>query len=871
MQSYLIEDAMQKVWCDPHRDNQNILHPKRITQGAGALTSARIFGRQLPLPTRNERYQVYQFAQITPGLLGLLENWPSWAAEKWFSLEEAMNALPLYANAYNNRGVNIPRKNSYFMLTREKCLVFAVWCDPRLNVNWASEDVFFRLYNSAYLFSKNTDDKPYMQVRTYEVTVASMITQIRQDYLVMKARPGQTRVFVNGWWVDDASTKTIKPSDIVELVYDSTVKRVVNWQIKNLKSFQSKMDQKLKYILHYNKSTKVDQIEFFDDIDIYIHYKVPGGNDVGYYYHKNKADAMRMLTHRDYSLTGDYVTYVINQIANDLGIEGANYLNFEIQMSVRKTDLNRPLINDPNKIFELYRLTDQRILMAMSGVDSLVPPWWASNLEESGYSLFMGTFRPDIDILKTEGAYGYYYSAQVLGQSSHRVQFDNGVRLVQLPIAAAEGATIYEYDNRGILLGTYLHTNRDIVWQPRSLNTEKVEVILGKGSDRPGVVYGKTNLVVKPNNSFRVYHCRYDYSVNPAKPDGNWKDITGDATLYKVQNGKVVWIAPDTDQYLMVKTDLDFTSYKFTAVPRHGNLLFTLNEVSDQGSGFVTRGMQVPGRDLQIWLNGRNLVYGIDYVVKFPYVLITNYTAFAQPVKNTPQSVEVRSIGFCGTDMQFVPPKRTGFVSLGTIGRDGGYDIHQDKVMHLSIGGTYCLPNEVSFFEDLPPWQMNSPLNGLPYQITDMIVPLQGFVETNTYELYDKAKFIDDMVASYMTTYFPWPATLPKSEADSRYRITSPFICNMVDMCLSGEIVFDDWVTPSDTEVRQICKPYEPLLAFDPISLENRLPDAYVNITPTRYAAPPTVTRAQYRFLERVVALYGEGLVGLNNFVKFSV
>lgn len=870
MQEYIISDAKQKVWCDPHRDNQNVLWPERVTQGAGALISAFVLGRQLPLPTRNRRYQVYQFGQLTPALLGLIENWPSWATEKWFTFEQAMNELPLYVNIYNTKGVNIPRKNSYFMLTREKCLVFAVFCDLRLPVKWGTDDIFFRLYNSSYLRSVNSAIPPYYEVQTFEVPNVAALTQIVNVWNVLKARPGQARTFVNGWWVSEPNGKTVKPGDIVELVYDCTVKRIVNWTVKNLKMFTSELDNKLKYILHYNKSTKVDQIEFYDDIDIYIHFKTPEGNDVGYYYHKNQQDAMRMLTHRDYSLTADYVTYIINAIADDLGIVGADYQEFEVQMSVRRTDLDRPLINDPNKIFEMYRLSDQRILMAMSGVDSLVPPWWASNLEKSGYSLFMGMLRPDIDIKAVEAAYGYYYSAQVLGMSPLPVTTETSARLVQLPIEASKSCTVYEYNNDGTLLGTYLHTSGDIIYRPVNETTARVEAIMGKGSDRLGVVYGRTDLPIKPLNSFRVYHCRYDYSVTPAVPDLKWTDITGDETLYKVEDGKVVWIAPDTDQYLCVRTDLDFLSYKFTATPRRGNVLFMLSETSDMGDGFVNGPLQIPGGDLQIWLEGRNLVYGIDYVVKFPYVCINNYNAFAQPVKDTPQRVEIRVTGFC-KDMQFIPPKRTGFVSLGTIGRDGGYDIHKDKVMHLSIGGSVVGPEDVSFFEDLPPWQIHSPINGMPYQIVDMIVPLQNFVESGTYEMLKPAQHIDEMVASYMTTYFPWPTSVPISEADARYRLTSPFIGNMVDMCLTNEISFEDWVTPTDDQVRQICKPYEPLLVFDPLSQENHISDNYVNITPTRYARPPTVTRAQYRFLERVVELYGNGLVGLNNFVKFTV
>lgn len=872
MQEYLIEDAVHKVWCNPYQDNQHVLKPEKVTTGAGALNTAFALGRQIPLPIRNYRTQMYQVGQYSPSLLGLLERWPSWSAEKWFSLEEAMNQLPLYANAYNNKGANIPRANVYFMMTREKCLMFAVLCDPRIQVDYGNEPVFFRVYTSAYLKgSYRTGSAPFIEVKSTVVNTNAEIAAQVSEFASMKARPGLCEAFVNGWWVAELNGLTVKLGDIVELVYDATVKRVVNWKIRNLKPFTSTLDTKFKYILHYSKSTTVTQIEFYDDIDIYIHYKTDQFGDRGRYYHKNLPDAMRMLTHRDYSITTDYVNYVAAGIAQDLGLEASDYLEFEINMKVRRNDFNRPLIKDPNKIFELYKLSDTRILMAMSGVNSVVPPWYAANLEASAYCRFMGALNDEIDIKLVQDAYGYDYTSQVLGNSPLPVVKPNLVRVVQLPYGLASGATMYELDANGSLLGSYLHNTNDNDYEPRTASCTSVEAIMGLGTHRPDIQYGENNLAITPNCDYRLYRCRKNFDVTPPTPDFKWEDITGDATLYKVEDGKVVWISPENDQFLMLKTNSNFLSYSFSAVATEGLMLFELTEISTLLGVTEERPMMVPGGDLQIWLNGRNLVMGIDYIVQFPYICINNYNFFLQPTNTVKQFVTIRSTGFCTKDLQFHKPKAVGFVENGAISKDGKYDIHDDKVMHISVNGMVRSPNQVKFYEDKPTWEPNSPVNGTPYQVVNMAVPLRSFTEAGTYPLLDKARAVDAMAEAYMKLYYAWPTNEPISVALERWKLVSPFFSHLIELCVTKQLVFQDFDDLSATRVREICKPYESLMQFDPVYIDNNLPTTYVNIVPHHRASVINVTRPQYRFLQMAVELYGQGLVGLNNFVTFTI
>ena len=190
--------------------------------------------------------------------------------------------------------------------------------------------------------------------------------------------------------------------------------------------------------------------------------------------------------------------------------------------------------------------------------------------------------------------------------------------------------------------------------------------------------------------------------------------------------------------------------------------------------------------------------------------------------------------------------------------------------MHISVAGGVYAKDEVTFFEDNPQWDPRSPYNGTPYQINDIIVPLKDFVNEDTYNLLDDALVVDKLVESYMSQYYPKPTDQPVSSATNRWRLTSPFISKLVDLCVSNSITFEDSDEVTDQRVLQICKPYEVLLTYDPINEEHALPDRFVNITPTRYNSAVGVSRAQYRFLQAVVRLYADNKVGLNNFITFT-
>lgn len=875
MHEYLIQQAREQIWCNPIQDNQLIFKPHRLTEDGGILVTMQFLERSLMLPDTKNRWHVFQVGRITPQLVGLIENDPSWIRERWYTIEDAMNQLPLYANIHDEKGINIPRRHTHFMFTREKCLIFAIRSDNRLKLNLTTDNIYIRLYSSAFLKTTLvTAPRPFVEVKTYEPVTNNQLIQMEREFAAAKTRRGHTEAFVNGNLVSDLNTRTVKVGDVVEWVQEVSVKRIVRWKVRSLKPFTSELDDKNKLILHYPKASTSTAIDFQDDIDIYITAKDRHGNSVGRYYVRNQMDSMRMLTHRDYAIVADYVEYISRRLAEDIGEPNLDLLDFEVVAKIREGGYNRSLINDSSRIQDLYKLSDTRIIMAMSGVDSVPPVWHAASLEKSAYTEVMRLLETEITVEDAEKAYGYNTMARMIASTPTKMGMISNMPSARLAYGLCADSTVYEYDEFGKLLGSYRHTTNDDTYEARNPNCRLIEPLMGEGTNKPSVYFGVNNLPLAPNCSFRLYHCQYDFTFNPPKPTERWVDITDRKDLYEVRNGKIVWISEETDQYLMLRTDEKFLAYSFQARQVNGVFMFVLNEYHNRtGQPLTQRPVPVPGADLQVWLNGKNLVQGIDYTVVWPNICINNYKFFNQPAQTALQDIHVRMIGFSDSDMKLPLPGDFGFVENGALSNEDPFRYHlrDERIQHISVDGGVMHRSDVRFAETATNWAPTSLANGTPYQVSDVIVPLRAFTETDTYELIKTSKQIDEEVRAYLQLYGPKPANQPVSVMPERWRLTSPFFSHLVDLCVQDVFGFLDTDRFYEEDIRRICKPYEVLLQYDPILPDNFLSESYVNVTPTRLPQSVTVRRVCYRFLHEVEKVYGQGRIGLNNFVKFNI
>ena len=66
MSHYLVDHALQNVWCAPRQDDQVILKMTRLTQKLGAFNNVKVIWDDIPLPERGPRFHVYRSGRTCP-------------------------------------------------------------------------------------------------------------------------------------------------------------------------------------------------------------------------------------------------------------------------------------------------------------------------------------------------------------------------------------------------------------------------------------------------------------------------------------------------------------------------------------------------------------------------------------------------------------------------------------------------------------------------------------------------------------------------------------------------------------------------------------------------------------------------------------
>jgi len=861
MFSFLRDHASKNVWCSPEQDNQVILAAQRITRPGGELISFPIMTRRIELPTKDRRYHIFQVGQAHPSVLGLLPRFPNWTKASWKKFSDTVEKLPLFCDLYTDTGVHLALHRAYYMYTDDRALIFAIDLTGKSPIDYQRDQIYLRLYTNAF-FESNQGAALVNKTQTGGLTIqrSSDILAIQTQVIQKRLLPGQVFCFINGHLVDEINLFTAKIGDVVEYIYDASIKRIVDLKVESLKTFTSTLDSSYKYLLHYPK-TGEDMIDYVDDIDVYV-LKKDGARFKGQYLHRNKEDALRMVTHRDYSVPVDTFEHIARSLAELTSLQPLDLREFYIRLYIRNSGLKRPLVYDHQRIFELYKLDDNDVVNAMVGVDAVIPEWTATQLEDSAYTELMRTPYNEINIDLIERAYGYNAITKIIGDTPTKTRLFNGVQIIELPIGLYEKSTVYEYDANGVLLEYHQHM-LGTVYSARNSQTRIVEGVAGLGSNEPSVIYGLDNINLPSTYSYRVYMC---YLVD-GLPNNDWRDIT-DSNLYHVVDDVLIWNNLETEQYLMVRTDEKFLTYTLELHAVAGTYYFDLTETVDG----LERVMTVPMGDLDIWLNGKALIQGLDYVVDFPRVMIFNKAYLRQPAGSSSQTIVVRFTGFCDENLKMRQPEDYGFIEHGVLSNDSEFDIRDDKVLRITVRGDVKHRSDLKFSEDHSGVSIVDVLNGAPYQIKDVIVPLRTLTHEETYRLRARSEDLDQRIEEYMTLKYPQPDRDAVSAISNRHMLYSPFFSHIVSDLASGQIDKTRLERVlEETDVLELCAPYEYLLETDPLNENLKIDQRYIVIHPTQLTSAVGLDLYSYKFMQRVVALYGKGLIQLSPYLNVSL
>lgn len=858
MSDFLTNHAVKNVWCSPRQDLQVIYQPQRISNPRGVRGSISHMWESFPMPTPTDVYHVYQIGQYQAFLVGL-----SPVRNVWRSIASLMHDEMLMAHLHTVNGIQLCRFNSYVLVTQNQNVLVAVRDQARV-ADLRTEEVFLHLYSNSYFDSPRSDGQAHeIFCRGERVLTQQAALNFQNHYHNYRARAyGHTWLTVNGVYRSDYTPADYAMGDFLEFAYDSSVKAVKEFTIGALDTFDSILDEKRKYLLHY-AGPQVDGvgIDYRDDIDVYLVRPGTGSRFTGTYFHKNNDDAFRQVTHRDYAANVDYVAAHQQAMLTRLGT-WTDLSVLKLRLFIRHSGYRRPLVFEHHRIQELYKLPEQDLYQAMIGVDSTVPVWRVDNLENSEYIKVMDAGKAEIsnDLVKT--AYGYNAIAKLIGDTPNRVEVVSGRRMVPLPFGTQVDSTAFEINALGKLISTYVHTS-GAEYTPFNSTCTMVEMISGRGGSKLDMNYGVQDHLLNPLFSYRFYVAPIAHGE---LQNDQWEDVTGDETKYEIINNRVHWYVDRTLNSVCVKSDAYFLNYELSMPMSNGLLRFSVNATANFNGTQSSGVMYIPPGRLDLWLNDECLIEGLDYFVKWPQVVITN-KKFLIPNQN--QRIRIRGTGFCASDMKLQAPKEVGFVRWGKLSRNNRYDLRDDRVIRLVVGGRTYHRSDVRFTEGDPSlWMQNVP-NGSPYTLEDLVVPLRRVVNQDTYFLRQWSLEVDEDVSDYLTLKMPEYVPQDPDPIPDRYAIYSPFAASLLYDLITERLSTEGFRGHySDQDVRNYLSDYEWLLDYDPTRKDVDL--AHVAIHPHERNTVVEVDAYQYMLLNRAIKVFLEDKVDITSFVRIK-
>lgn len=840
--NFLIDHAISSCWCNPAQDNQLILKPARLTPYGGVWRSWKFLWTSFNLPTNNHRYHVYSIGQINPLLVNLFP-----ITNVWKKVSDSCMATDTLVEIYTQKGIRLPITQIYYIFTEESSLLFSVRKDDNLYWDFNNESIYIRLYDNAYFESnRNTGEHIYVEGSTVGSTNEIIAHQI--SYLAKKQLPGKVYSFVNGYRVKEISLITVAVGDTIEFYQDPSVLTTYEFDVNSLQVFDSILDIKRKYLLHPVGGIG-NNIYYQDDVDIYIYDK---DSKKGIYYHKNSADNLRMVTHRDYSVSVPVISAFLNE-HTDL----FDYSNSVLELNIRKSGYERPLINERLRIKELYKLSEPQLQGAMIGADSSLEYWRVDTLENSDYCKVMRSAFSAIDTPLVKDTYGYNAVVKLAAEPVIKTELFNSQRIIRMPHKYLFNATVYEFDNDGWLIDKYTHFAGEM-YNCANFGAAYALVIHGQADQALDEYYNTASVVLDANYDYRFYAANKD-NVHPGT---RWTDVTGSG-MYAVINGVATWLVMDTHDVL-IRSNKKHLHKRLYLNALSGSLTFNLTHLQDVDGILIDSEMQVPMGELKLFLNGRSLINGLDYHVDFPAVTVVNKDYLIDQ-NTTQQRIDYIFTGLCDSNLESSSYAESGFIRNGYLSVNNRFDIRDDRAIFITANGRLYTKEDLLFIEDSHEYVFQSILNGKPYSVESAVVPIKDLVEVDTYEYRAESMVVDKAVSDYMTLKLPQPGIPSINPILRYYELYSPFISRVL-MAVLGSAIDPDAlkVQYNDDKVRELVAPYLYLLDMDPIHVDRQPDRNYCIIHPHILGNVVEVDVYQYKFITRVVNIYGNGLVNLS-------
>lgn len=891
----LVRHAKDNVWGEPGQDFNHNIHLQRLTPDGGVMTSFTYRFLKIYTPTHGatrEWFHIYQVGQLPPVIFDMLPK-----LDQWTPITDIIVNQSLMIDIYLASGGVIPHQHAWIMKDRSRNLLVCVKRDRSVDFGVdAKVDEYtgvmenkpiyldidrahIRFYSNYYMTSnrfRNISKSPEQPIKliSTKITMQSDWHRFVEKVIAIKQLFGTSGF---GVWYEDGFLIS-EPLGFTNnmmgkrytFIWDETFKSKVVFDIKGLPSFKSIKDYGARKYLLVTDNV-YDVIDYHDDIDFYIVKKI-GAGFKGVFVSRIQPSVIRMVSHNAYAIDAELVEYYIQTHAF-LG----NVNECSILLNIREGGMSHGLINQKNRVEELYRLTYPQIMNAYTETLSLVPEWHAAQLENSAYTQLISAPSEKITLDLAEEAYGY--SAAVNAVIPPLQTVSNGI--VNLPpglciphVETGNGnRSIFCYNGDGVLLGYYNDGGLDdrSVINSNLIGVTDAEIFNMVADDDCGTW---VNVNVSSNRLDQYGFSCYVSTEKNGSIAEDWEDITGTTTYYTYTPGtaktkaSIVWnwsLLTQSGLYPAVKTNDKIAIHQTLATRADfdGCLNITATARQYWNNAYLVRTNSIPPAVVDVFVNGLTLIENVDYVMKWPQIVILNRWM----AKNDSNVILVRSYG-CGNPEtnDVFKPREVGFIKNGMASINGVYDVRNDKPVRMVYDNRLRRPSEMSFGENPSSVVLT---DGRPYAVLDYIVPIEPFTNARSNEGYIETTQIDERVSNYLTMYLPeQPAILPRVER-YRWELYSPVLASLIWAMGKGYI--SDASTESNftnVDADKWLAPYRWMFDFDPAFL--KFDENYFYISPHPFDQTVTVTQKQYELLRLINQLYLNGRVNFTNFITIS-
>lgn len=846
--------ALEKIYCAPSQDRQFSFNLVRVTKKDFPVKrSAVVYGVSKYLPGNNEFYHVFLIGNLSPTVINLLKQKREWFRDKWINVEEDMNSRNFILQLYNEDGVMYPRKYLYYSFIDEGTILVAMQITQSLRRNFEVETFkYLRVYSNTYFNSKEFNTASVRHGIKCHVSLVDTNADkvaIQNQIISYEKQGGGTFIYVNGYYTDNLNLN-IPNNSYIEILYDQSILSKEKFPIATLRTFESTKDNRVKYLLFRTKRS--NRIQYDDDNEIYISTQ----NELvtkGVFFYSHRDYAIRNVTDKDYSL---YTAFVNNQASRLSGLTTGSVQDKQIILYTRKSGLTRELIYSSLKLHELYKLPENVEKDVLSNMNFTIPELRAEYLENSDY--FTLTSIPKLNLATKElatNAVGYNGVTYYYGNSP--VKRTNTDLYVNVPHLYRTPSYAYEYDEQGKLAGQFITDGP--IYIVSNASATHVEFIKGTTPVYFDKLYSHDETISVRNSEYRLLSTYY----NGVTRLTGWEDVT---SLYSKSNGAITLNEISGKKVKIVYLDQPLT-YDLELSLVDGVLYFPLSVKEDRGTGIQKHSLDLPYRNIEVFLNGHRLTYQVDFFIEFPYIGICNKTYLDYSTDK--QRIHIRAHGFTLDKEDINKLEINGFVNNGVLARNNLYDIRDDRVFSVFIKGKLYDRSQVIWSEEDNSVRTTHPLNGYPYTISEPLIPIKEITGLDTLPYFNKNLQLNKSIANLYNLIFPEPKTNTFNVISGHHYLYSCITSKIIYDMLDGNIPSSMYMTPynDDTILQLLNDKYRILYKLDPIFKE--YPDNVVAIHPHCGNSPIELSLHQYRFITNVVRIITKGKPGRLNLSEF--